>query len=806
MKISYNWLKDYLNLKHDPNTISDILTDIGLEVEGIQNFTNIQGGLKGVVIGEVLEKVKHPNADKLSLTQVDIGSEKIQIVCGAPNVNVGQKVPVATIGTILYNNDEKFKIKKGKIRGEYSFGMICSEQELNLGNDNAGIMVLDDNIDNGTLASDYFNIEEDYIFEIGLTPNRTDAMCHIGVARDLMAALNNKGENLKIHIPKVKNLNFSETSNSINVDVKDSTLCPRYSGLIISNITVGESPNWLKSKLRAIGISPTNNVVDITNFVLHEMGQPLHAFDLNNIDGDKIIVSTVKEDTKFITLDGIERLINKDDLMINSKSKPMCIAGVYGGKNSSVSSKTTDIFLESAYFNPVSIRKSSKRHLLNTDASFRYERGCDPSITVFALKRAAFLVQEICGGNISSEIIDIYPKEIKKSNVILNFNNVNKVAGHEIDPVTIKKILFDLEINIVNDFKNSLELNIPLYRVDVTREIDVIEEIFRIYGYNNINIPNKLSAIIPLNKINKNEDYRNLISNFLSNNGFNETMNNSLSSSEYHYYNDDICIDNNVNIINPLSKDLNVMRQSLLFGGLENINFNHNRKNLNLKLYEFGKTYHKEGDKYKEIRNLQIICTGNIMEDNWNSTAKNIDFFYLKQIVQHILNKISITKYNSTDINNSIYLQAVNFSHQKDVIVNFGELNSKLCSHFGIKTKVFHANFYWDNILKYINKDNIKFSQISKFPDVKRDLSLLINDNISFEELKKLAFSLKSDIIKSVNLFDVYQGKNIPNGKKSYSLSFILSDNTKTLTDHVIDKTMNNLIDLYKLKLSAEIR
>ena len=369
MKISYNWLKDYLNLKHDPNTISDILTDIGLEVEGIQNFTNIQGGLKGVVIGEVLEKVKHPNADKLSLTQVDIGSEKIQIVCGAPNVNVGQKVPVATIGTILYNNDEKFKIKKGKIRGEYSFGMICSEQELNLGNDNAGIMVLDDNIDNGTLASDYFNIEEDYIFEIGLTPNRTDAMCHIGVARDLMAALNNKGENLKIHIPKVKNLNFSETSNSINVDVKDSTLCPRYSGLIISNITVGESPNWLKSKLRAIGISPTNNVVDITNFVLHEMGQPLHAFDLNNIDGDKIIVSTVKEDTKFITLDGIERLINKDDLMINSKSKPMCIAGVYGGKNSSVSSKTTDIFLESAYFNPVSIRKSSKRHLLNTDAS-----------------------------------------------------------------------------------------------------------------------------------------------------------------------------------------------------------------------------------------------------------------------------------------------------------------------------------------------------------------------------------------------------------------------------------------------------
>ena len=806
MKISYNWLKEFLNFNYDPQKISEILTDIGLEVEGIENYTSIKGGLKGVLIGEVIEKNKHPNADRLSLTKVDIGLEDcLQIVCGAPNVDVGQKVPVATIGTTLYDKNEKFKIKKGKIRGEYSFGMICSEKELNLGNDSSGIMVLDDNIINGTLASEYFKIEEDYIYEIGLTPNRTDAMCHLGVARDLMAALNKDGENLKLSKPIVDNFKVVKTCSKIEVSIKEKTLCPRYSGITISNISVDESPKWLKNRLESIGITPTNNIVDITNYVLHEIGQPLHAFDLKNIEGNKIIVSSVEQDTKFTTLDGVDRILSKHDLMINNSSEPMCMAGIFGGLKSGVTNETKDIFLESAYFDPVSIRKSSKRHSLNTDASFRYERGCDPSITIYALKRAAILIQEICGGIVNSEIIDIYPDEIQNSSVVLNLNNVNKIAGHKIEKKIIKKILTDLDISIDNDLNDSLELIIPKYRFDVNREIDVIEEILRIFGYNNIDVPKQLSTVIPIN--NKSLiDYQNQISDLLSNNGYNETINNSLSKSEYISHIKNISSESSVNIINPLSKDLNVMRQSLLFGGLENVSFNQNRKNFNLKLYEFGKTYFKDEDKYKEVNNLQLICTGNIKEDNWNSKPSNIDFFYLKEIVEHIINKLSINKYKSTQLNNDIYLSGVRFSVKNQDIVDFGEINNKLCKYFGIKTRVFRANFYWDTVLNLIKKDNLKFAHISKFPEVKRDLSLLISDKISFNELKEIAFSLNSSILKSVSLFDVYEGNNIPNGKKSYSLSFILSDTTKTLTDKVIDKTMNKLISLYKSKFSAEIR
>ena len=806
MKISYNWLKEFLNFNYDPQKISEILTDIGLEVEGIENYTSIQGGLKGVIIGEVIEKIKHPNADKLSLTRVDIGLEdSLQIVCGAPNVNIGQKVPIATIGTTLYNENEKFKIKKNKIRGEYSFGMICSEKELNLGNDSSGIMVLDDNIINGTSASEYFKIEEDYIYEIGLTPNRTDAMCHLGVARDLMAALNIDGENLKLCKPIVDDFKIVSTCCNIEVSIEEKTLCPRYSGLTISNISVDDSPKWLKNRLESIGITPTNNIVDITNYVLHEIGQPLHAFDLNNIKGNKIIVSKLEQGTKFTTLDGVDRILSKHDLMINNNSEPMCLAGIFGGLKSGVTNETKDIFLESAFFDPVSIRKSSKRHSLNTDASFRYERGCDSDITIYALKRAAILIQKICGGIVNSDIVDIYPDEIKKSSVILNLNNVNKIVGHKIDKKIIKKILLDLGITVNHDSNNSLELIIPKYRFDVRREIDVIEEILRIFGYNNIDLPKRLSTVIPISNI-PNKDYQNQISNLLSNNGYNETINNSLTKSEYISHINYISSDSSVNIINPLSKDLNVMRQSLLFGGLENVSFNQNRKNFNLKLYEFGKTYFKNDDKYKEINNLQIICSGNIKEDNWNSKNSNIDFFYLKEVVEHILNKLSITKYKSTQQNNDIYLNGVSFSVKNQDIVDFGEINNKLCKYFGIKTRVFRANFYWDNVIRLIKKDNLKFAHISKFPEVKRDLSLLISDKISFNELKEIAFSLNSSILKSVSLFDVYEGDNIPKGKKSYSLSFIMSDSTKTLTDKVIDKTMNKLINLYKSKLSAEIR
>ena len=807
MKISYNWLKKYLDLKISAEEIANLLTDIGLEVEKIEHVESIKGGLKGVVIGQILTKVQHPNADRLSLTTVNIGKDTtLQIICGAPNVEVGQKVPVATVGTILYNNDIPLKIKKGKIRGELSLGMICSEMELGLGNNHDGIMILDKSAKTGMLASDYFNIKSDLVFDIGLTPNRSDAMGHIGVARDLLTVLNYKGSKLQMCKPSVDKFKIDNTNNKISVEVKDRDLCPRYSGLSISGIKISESPSWLQNNLKAIGVNPINNIVDITNYVLHETGQPLHAFDIAKIKGNKIIVSTIKQNTKFTTLDSIKRDISSEDLMINNSNNPMCIAGVYGGIDSGVTNKTTDIFLESAYFNPINIRKTSKRHNLKTDASFRYERGCDPNITIYALKRAALLITEICGGKISSNIIDIYNHKIPHFPVFLSYKNMDQLIGEVIDRKIVKNILNDLEIIIKKEKKDGLNLLVPPFKSDVKREVDIIEEILRIYGYNNIKIPLTLNnTILYSDGVNK-EKIRDNISDLLSNNGFFEIMNNSLTSNEYTKLLPELKTSQNIELLNPLSKDLNIMRQSLLFGALESVAYNQNRKNTDLKLYEFGKTYHKKENKTIENQHLLLLATGKIKSENWNNPNQKIDFYYIKEKVEHILNKLNIKNWQKKDLKTNGFSQGLIYISNEKPLVYFGKINDNLCSNMDIKSEIFAADFNWDLILSLVSKNKVKYEKISKFPEVRRDLSLLIDKSINFDQLKSIANKIDNKLLKSINLFDVYEGNKLPKGKKSYALSFIMADKEKTLTDKRVDKLMNKLIQSYTEKLGAEIR
>ena len=807
MKISYNWLNNYLNLNLPIDEISSILTDIGLEVEGVQEIESVKGGLKGVVIGEVLSKIQHPNADRLNLTTINVGEiEPLQIVCGANNIDVGQKVPVATIGTILHSGEDSFKIKKGKIRGELSHGMICSESELGLGESHDGIMVLDENAEVGIKAKDYFKIETDTVFEIGLTPNRSDAMGHIGVARDLLTSLNYRGEKLQMCKPSVKEFKEINKKSSISVEVKDYDLCPRYSFLTLSNVQVTNSPDWLQNKLKAIGLNPVNNVVDITNFVLHETGQPLHAFDMNKIQGKKVIVSRTKNDTKFVTLDNKEIKLSSEDLMINDTKKPMCIAGVMGGVESSVNNDTKDIFLESAYFDSISIRKSSKRHTLSTDASFRYERGCDPNITVYALKRAALLIMEICGGILSSDINDLYPKKISHFKVVLSYDKMDKLIGESIGKDKVISILRDLEIDIADSSDDGLTLLIPPYRADVKREVDVIEEILRIYGFNNVTIPSKLNTIITSNESNNSEKISASISNLLSNNGFNEIMNNSLTKDKYSTLIPELDISHNIKLLNPLSQDLNIMRQTLLFNGLENIAYNLNRKNKDLKFYEFGKTYHKIDDKNIEKKHLQILVTGRVNSENWNSKNQDIDFYFIKKIVESVLSKLGINNFDS--ISNSGFGRSlsVTYSLGHKKLVSFGKVSNEICNYFDVSEDVFMADFNWDNILKITKKNKIKYKDISKFPSMRRDLSLLLDKSVTFEELKDIAVNTDNRILKKINLFDVYEGKQLSKHKKSYSLSFIFEDESKTLTDKIIDKIMNKLITSFIDKAGAEIR
>ena len=807
MKISYNWLNNYLNLNLPIDEISSILTDIGLEVEGVQEIESVKGGLKGVVIGEVLSKIQHPNADRLNLTTINVGEiEPLQIVCGANNIDVGQKVPVATIGTILHSGEDSFKIKKGKIRGELSHGMICSESELGLGESHDGIMVLDENAEVGIKAKDYFKIETDTVFEIGLTPNRSDAMGHIGVARDLLTSLNYRGEKLQMCKPSVKEFKEINKKSSISVEVKDYDLCPRYSFLTLSNVQVTNSPDWLQNKLKAIGLNPVNNVVDITNFVLHETGQPLHAFDMNKIQGKKVIVSRTKNDTKFVTLDNKEIKLSSEDLMINDTKKPMCIAGVMGGVESSVNNDTKDIFLESAYFDSISIRKSSKRHTLSTDASFRYERGCDPNITVYALKRAALLIMEICGGSLSSDINDLYPKKISHFKVVLSYDKMDKLIGEYIDRNKVISILRDLEIDIADSKDDGLTLLIPPYRADVKREVDVIEEILRIYGFNNVTIPSKLNTIITSNESNNSEKISASISNLLSNNGFNEIMNNSLTNDKYSTLIPELDISHNIKLLNPLSQDLNIMRQTLLFNGLENIAYNLNRKNKDLKFYEFGKTYHKIDDKNFEKKHLQILVTGRINSENWNSKNQDVDFYFIKKLVESVLSKLGINNFDSISKPGFGRSLSVTYSLGHNKLVSFGKVSNEICNYFDVSEDVFMADFNWDKILKITKKNKIKYKDISKFPSMRRDLSLLLDKSVTFEELKDIAVNTDNRILKKINLFDVYEGKQLSKHKKSYSLSFIFEDDSKTLTDKIIDKIMNKLITSFIDKAGAEIR
>ena len=806
MKISYNWLKQFIKIDWKSEETAALLTDLGLEVESVEKFQSVKGGLEGIVVGHVLTCEQHPNADRLKVTTVDLGNgTPVQIVCGATNVAVGQKVPVATIGTTLYDKDGKpFVIKKGKIRDMESFGMICAEDELGLGTSHEGIMIMDDNLEAGTPAATVFNIENDEVFEIGLTPNRSDAMSHMGVARDLRAGLMQSFVTTEFKTPSVSNFKIEKRTLKIDVTIADAKLSPRYCGLTISGITIKPSPNWLQNRLKSIGISPKNNVVDVTNYVLHELGQPLHAFDASKIKG-KIEVKTLATGTKFITLDNIDRELHEEDLMICDENGAMSFAGIFGGKHSGVSEKTNSIFLESAYFNPVTIRKTAKRHNLNTDASFRFERGIDPNITEYALKRAAVLIIEVAGGSVTSDIIDIYPKKIEDFPVFLNFENATKIIGQELPKETIKKILASLDIKVNSVSDAGLGLIIPSYRVDVQREIDVIEEILRVYGYNNINFSDKLNATIF--NAPRNEDYKiqNNIANQLTSLGFNEIMANSLTTPDYIKLSNVLEDDYNVRILNPLSRDLSVMRQSLLFSGLEAISYNINRKNADLKLFEYGKTYQKSAQGLQENKHLTLFVTGNKTNENWKTVQSGTDFFLLKGYVTSILTRLGIENVETQPLNSDVFAEGISIVKNAEIIVEFGSIKKSITKEFDIKQEVLYADFNWNVVLKLLS-NKITFREIIKYPEVRRDLALLADENITYESIYNVARSSEKTLLKSISLFDVYTGSNIEKGKKSYALSFIIQDQSKTLNDDQIEQVMHKILKNLERELKVVLR
>jgi phenylalanyl-tRNA synthetase beta chain len=806
MKISYNWIKQFLKIDLPSAEVSDILTDLGLEVEIVEKYQSVKGGLEGVVVGHVLTCEKHPDADRLNITTVDLGEgTPVQIVCGATNVTAGQKVPVATIGTKLFDKDgNEFEIKKGKIRGQESHGMICAEDELGLGTSHDGIMVLDSNLKPGTPAAKVFNIENDEVFEIGLTPNRADAMSHMGVARDLRAALIQKNASLELITPSVSKFKVDKRTLKIDVDVKDSSLAPRYCGVTISGVTIKPSPSWLQNRLKAIGLTPKNNVIDVTNYVLHELGQPLHAFDAAKING-KITVKTVESGTKFTTLDDVERTLHEEDLLICDDKGPMCLAGVFGGKNSGVSENTTTIFLESAYFNPVTIRKTAKRHTLSTDASFRFERGIDPTITEYALKRAALLIQEVAGGEITSDVIDVYPKKIEDFTVFLNYEKAFKLIGQELPKETIKKIVASLDIKVNNSSDAGLGLIIPAYRVDVQREVDVIEEILRVYGYNNITFSKKLNATVA--KSARTEDYKvqNIIASQLNSFGFHEMMANSLTTPDYVQLSELLKEEYNVTMLNPLSSELSVMRQSMLYSGLEAISYNINRKNSDLKLFEFGKSYRKLLSGYNEKKHLTLFVSGNRVSESWTNIQKPTDFFLFKGYVNSILSRLGFDKTQNLPVENDIFSEGIAFALGNDTLVEMGTVKKSILKHFDIKQEVFYAEFNWDLVIKLLS-NKIKFTAIPKYPEVRRDFALLVDTNVAFESIYKVARQTEKSLLKDINLFDVYEGKNLPEGKKSYAVSFTIQDTTKTLTDVQIDKIMSKLQSNFESELGAQLR
>jgi len=816
MNISYRWLKEYINLDYTPDEVSAFLTQIGLEVGSMEEMETIKGGLKGLVIGEVLTCEKHPDSDHLSKTTVNVGNgEILPIVCGAPNVAAGQKVVVAVVGTTLYDGDNEFKIKKSKIRGEVSEGMICAEDEIGLGTSHDGIMVLDSSAIPGTAASNYFKIESDFVLEVDLTANRIDAASHIGVARDLAAYIKQKHP-ISYQWPSVEAFKADNHSLLIPVEVLNPEACLRYSGVTVSNVVVKESPEWLKNKLKLIGLKPINNIVDVTNFVLFETGQPLHAFDAAEIKGGKIVVRTADAGSKFVTLDGIEREMHPDDLMICNETESMCIAGVFGGLHSGVKDTTTSIFIESAYFDSVYVRKTARRHTLSTDASFRFERGTDPNGTIYALKRAALLIKEVAGGEISSEIVDVYPNPVADFKVDVTYANIKRLIGVDLGKERIKKILDALEIRIEAERETGLSLLVPPYRVDVKRECDVIEEILRIYGYNNIELPTQLNASLQYSVKPNPTKIRNLIAEMLTAHGFNEIWSNSLTKTSYYEKNTRFPIESTVKLFNPLSTDLGSMRQTLLYGGLESIAHNANRKNPDLRLYEFGNCYYFNGSNLKEnpIRNyredehLALFITGNKESANWSNPAIKTTFFLLKSYVENVLKRLgfSVINLKTEGLSNELIREGIQYNINGKKLVEFGIVAAKTLKAFDIENQVYFADFSMDTLFIELKNNKVLFAELPKYPEVRRDLALLLDKNIQFNQLRDLAFRSERKLLQSVDLFDVYEGKGVPEGKKSYAVSYILRDDEKTLNDVQIEKIMQKLISTYERELGAQLR
>lgn len=820
MNISYNWLKEYLDFDLQPEEVADALTSIGLETGGIEEVQTIKGGLEGLVIGEVLTCEAHPNSDHLHVTTVNVGSgEPLQIVCGAPNVAAGQKVVVAVNGTKLYDGDKEFTIKRSKLRGVESNGMICAEDEIGVGTDHSGIIVLPADAVVGTPAKEYYNIKSDYVLEVDITPNRVDATSHFGVARDLAAYLKQNGKPSVLKRPSVDAFQIDDQTPAIQVEVVNTEACLRYSGVTIKGVTVKESPEWLQNKLRTIGLRPINNVVDITNYILHGMGQPLHSFDAGKIKGGKVIVKSAEEGQKFVTLDGVERTLTARDLMICNAEEPMCIAGVFGGLESGVTENTTDVFLESATFHPTWIRKSARRFGLNTDASFRYERGLDPNVTVYILKYAALLVKELAGGTITGDIQDVYPTVFNPYQVNITYDKINSLTGKVIPVETVKSILESLEMKITSETAEGLSLEVPVYRIDVQRDVDVIEDILRIYGYNNIefsdHVKSNLSYQTPTDHSYK---MQNLISEQLCGCGFNEILNNSLTRSAYYDKLTTYPADHCVMLMNPLSADLNCMRQTLLFGGLESVEHNMKRKNGNIRFFEFGNCYdyNKENKKedqalgeFSEDYRLALWLCGNRVENNWAHPNEKSSVYELKAYVENILVRLGVNlkKVIFGNLTNDIYDAALSITTQSGKqLGTMGIVSHKICKAMDIDTEVYFAEFSWNALMKETKKNKVTYTDLSKFPAVKRDLALLLDKAVQFAEIQKIAQESERKLLKEVTLFDVYEGKNLPAGKKSYAVSFYLEDETKTLNDKQIDAIMKKIQTNLEQKLGAQLR
>ena len=820
MNISYNCLKEYVNFDLTPDEVAAALTSIGLETGSVEEVQTIKGGLEGLVIGEVLTCEEHPNSDHLNITTVNLGNgEPTQIVCGAPNVAAGQKVVVATLGTKLYDGDECFTIKKSKIRGVESIGMICAEDEIGIGTSHDGIIVLPSEAIPGTLAKDYYQIKSDYVLEVDITPNRADACSHFGVARDLYAYLLQNGHKAELKKPSVDTFKVENHNLDIKVSVENAEACPRYAGVTVEGITVKESPAWLQDKLRTIGLRPINNVVDITNYIVHAFGQPLHCFDASKIKGNHVRVRTMPEGTPFVTLDGVERKLNERDLMICNEDEPMCIAGVFGGLDSGSTEETKSVFLESAYFHPTWIRKTARRHGLNTDASFRFERGIDPNSVIYCLKLAALMVKELAGGTISSDIKDVYPVSFEDFKVELTYEKINSLVGKVIPVETIKNIVATLEMKIINETADGLTLSVPPYRVDVQRDVDVIEDVLRIYGYNNVEIPKTLkSSLTTKGDVDKSYKLQNLVSEQLVGCGFNEILNNSLTKAAYYEELESFPTKNLVMLLNPLSADLNCMRQTLLFGGLESIAHNANRRNADLKFFEFGNCYYfheekRDGEKvlapYSEDYHLGLWVTGKKVSNSWAHADEQSSVYELKAYVENILIRLGVNlrKLVIGNYTDDLFATALSIHTQGGKKLGvFGVIAKKQLKSFDIDNDVYYADLNWKELMKAIRSTKVNFVEIPKFPAVKRDLALLLDKNIQFAEIERIAYETEKKLLREVTLFDVYEGKNMEAGKKSYAVSFMLQDETQTLNDKQIDKIMSKLIANLESKLNAKLR